>query len=90
MRRALVAAELTARPVTDAEVAAFKEAHEAEIPPDAPVDQLDLQVRQHLQGEREQQIRAEIVGRAKVPCTSSRRACRSRAADPRSGRPRRR
>jgi protein-disulfide isomerase len=62
----LIAAELAARPVTDAEVAAFKEAHKAEIPPDAPVDQLDLQIRQHLQSQREQQIREEITGKAKV------------------------
>jgi protein-disulfide isomerase len=61
----LIAAEIAARPVTDDEVKAFKEAHKDRMPP-IPDEALFPQIRQHLQDQREAQIREEYAGKAQV------------------------
>jgi protein-disulfide isomerase len=61
----LIAAELAARPVTDAEIAAFREQHKDQMPP-IPDEQLLPQIRQHLQERREEEVKQEIAGRAQV------------------------
>jgi protein-disulfide isomerase len=62
---ALIAAEIAARPVTDDEVKAFKEANKDRMPP-IPDEQLFPQIRQHLQDQREAQIRDEYAGKSQV------------------------
>jgi protein-disulfide isomerase len=64
---ALLAAESAARgPVSDAEVAAFQEAHKHEIPPGIPPAELASQIRMHLQGERDTEVRQALTSKAQV------------------------